>query len=62
VSKLRFRISLSLDGFVAGANQSVKEPLGIGGESLHEWVTAFEVWRSKHGTARRGGAPLRHRA
>jgi dihydrofolate reductase len=51
VSKLRFRISLSLDGFVAGANQSLKEPLGIGGESLHEWVTALEVWRSMHGKA-----------
>jgi dihydrofolate reductase len=51
VSKLRFRISLSLDGFVAGANQSVKEPLGVGGESLHEWVIALEAWRSKHGKA-----------
>jgi dihydrofolate reductase len=51
MSKLRLRISLSLDGFVAGAHQSLKEPLGIGGESLHEWVTTLEVWRSKHGKA-----------
>ena len=29
---------MSLDGFVAGPNQSVKDPLGIGGEQLHEWV------------------------
>ena len=48
MSKLRLRISISLDGFVAGPNQSVKEPLGIGGERLHEWVTALKTWRSAH--------------
>ena len=42
MSKLRLRISLSLDGFVAGPNQSVKEPLGVGGESLHDWVFPLE--------------------
>ena len=40
---------MSLDGFVAGANQSVKEPLGIGGEQLHEWVTSLATWRRAHG-------------
>jgi dihydrofolate reductase len=49
VSKLRFRISTSLDGFVAGPNQSLQEPLGIGGEQLHEWVVALEAWRRAHG-------------
>jgi dihydrofolate reductase len=49
VSKLRFRISVSLDGFVAGPNQSLQEPLGIGGEQLHEWVIALEAWRRAHG-------------
>jgi dihydrofolate reductase len=49
MANLRLRISLSLDGFVAGANQSVKEPLGIGGEQLHEWVTSLETWRRMHG-------------
>jgi dihydrofolate reductase len=49
VSKLRFRISVSLDGFVAGPNQSLQEPLGIGGEQLHEWVIALEAWRRPHG-------------
>jgi hypothetical protein len=38
VSKLRLRISVSLDGYVAGPNQSLKDPLGEGGERLHEWV------------------------
>jgi len=49
VSKLRFRISLSLDGFVAGANQTLQEPLGVGGENLHEWVFTLEAWRRAHG-------------
>jgi dihydrofolate reductase len=48
MSKLRFRISTSLDGFVAGPNQSLQEPLGIGGEHLHEWVVALEAWRRAH--------------
>jgi hypothetical protein len=45
----RLRISTSLDGFVAGPNQSVQEPLGVGGEQLHEWVVALEAWRRAHG-------------
>lgn len=38
-----------MDGFVAGPNQSLKEPLGIGGEQLHDWVVQLEVWRRAHG-------------
>jgi dihydrofolate reductase len=49
VSKLRFKISMSLDGFVAGPEQSVVNPIGIGGMSLHEWVFPLKVWRSMHG-------------
>jgi len=49
VSKLRFRISMSLDGFVAGPSQSVDNPLGIGGMRLHEWVFPLTVWRAMHG-------------
>ena len=49
MSKLRFRISMSLDGFVAGPNQSVENPLGIGGMRLHEWVFPLRAWRSTHG-------------
>jgi dihydrofolate reductase len=49
MSKLRFRISMSLDGFVAGPNQSVENPLGIGGMRLHEWVIPLAVWRTTHG-------------
>ncbi len=49
MSKVRFQISMSLDGFIAGPNQSVEEPLGHGGEALHEWVVALEAWRKPHG-------------
>ena len=47
--QLRLTISMSLDGFVAGPSQSVENPLGIGGERLHEWVVPLAVWRSAHG-------------
>ena len=40
---------MSLDGFIAGPNQSVEHPLGSGGERLHEWVVALAAWRSAHG-------------
>jgi dihydrofolate reductase len=40
---------MSLDGFVAGPDQSLKEPLGIGGEQLHGWVVVLETWRRSHG-------------
>lgn len=49
MSKLRFRISMSLDGYVAGPNQSVENPLGIGGMRLHEWVFPLKVFRQEHG-------------
>jgi dihydrofolate reductase len=49
MSKLRFKISMSLDGFVAGPNQSVEDPLGEGGEGLHEWILPLKAWRAPHG-------------
>ena len=49
MSKVRVHISVSLDGYVAGPNQSQEEPLGEGGEGLHEWVIALKGWRAFHG-------------
>jgi dihydrofolate reductase len=49
MSKLRFTISMSLDGFVAGPDQSLDNPLGIGGEQLHEWALPLAAWRAPHG-------------
>jgi dihydrofolate reductase len=46
---LKFEISISLDGYVAGPNQSEENPLGEGGEQLHEWVIKLASWRESHG-------------
>jgi dihydrofolate reductase len=53
MSKLRCQISVSLDGFTAGPNQSEENPLGEGGMALHEWVFKLDAWRQAHG--REGG-------
>ncbi len=46
MTKLRVHnFSLSLDGYGAGADQSVEEPLGIDGERLHEWMFETRWWR-----------------
>jgi dihydrofolate reductase len=49
MAKVRCDISMSLDGFVAGPNPSLEEPLGAGGELLHEWAFAAASWRESHG-------------
>jgi dihydrofolate reductase len=49
MSKVRVHISMSLDGYVAGPNQSEQNPLGEGGEQLHDWVTRLKAWRELHG-------------
>jgi dihydrofolate reductase len=54
MSRLRFRISISLDGYTSGLNQSVENPLGVGGEGLHEWALGLAAWRGAHGLE--GGA------
>jgi dihydrofolate reductase len=46
---LKLDISMSLDGYVAGPNPSLEEPLGEGGEQLHEWLIAAASWRESHG-------------
>jgi dihydrofolate reductase len=42
-------ISTSLDGYVAGPNQSLDDPLGEGGDQLHEWAFALRAFREPHG-------------
>src|SRR5438105_10881166 len=53
MTKVALEITMSLDGFVAGPNQTVEQPLGEGGERLHEWVYGLASWRESHG--RSGG-------
>ena len=53
MSKVRVHIAVSADGYVAGPNQSEKDPLGEGGEQIHDWMLALKAWREPHG--REGG-------
>lgn len=46
--------TISLDGYGAGADQSVNNPLGVGGEALHDWIVSTRSWRQMHG--KEGGA------
>jgi dihydrofolate reductase len=48
--KLRVHnFAISLDGYAAGPNQSLDNPLGVGGTRLHEWVFATRFGRQTHG-------------
>lgn len=49
MTRLVLDISMSLDGFVAGPNQTLEQPLGEGGEQLHGWAFAAASWRERHG-------------
>jgi dihydrofolate reductase len=49
MSSVTSQISISLDGFAAGPNQSLENPLGEGGMALHEWVFPTAGWRESHG-------------
>ena len=49
MSKLKLNITMSLDGYVAGPDQSMENPLGIGGEQLHDWIVPLKAWRESHG-------------
>jgi dihydrofolate reductase len=49
MSRVRIHISVSADCYVAGPNQSEENPLGEGGERLHDWLVALRAWREPHG-------------
>ena len=49
MGELRFQVSVSLDGYMAGPDQSMEEPLGVGGERLHDWIVELEAWRRMQG-------------
>ena len=49
MSKLRFQIAMSLDGYIAGPNQSRENGLGEGGEQLHEWAIRLRAFNEIHG-------------
>src|SRR5262245_49280914 len=49
MSTVRFQFAMSADGYMAGPDQSEENPLGIGGEDLHDWMLELESWRKAHG-------------
>jgi dihydrofolate reductase len=49
MSKVRVHIAMSADGYVAGPNQSEENPLGEGGQSLHDWAFELKAFREPHG-------------
>jgi hypothetical protein len=49
MGSFRFQLAMSLDGIVAGPDQSEENPLGVGGLELHQWVFPLEVWRRQQG-------------
>ncbi|HVC09980.1 MAG TPA: dihydrofolate reductase family protein [Elusimicrobiota bacterium] len=50
MTKLRVRsFSISIDGYGAGPNQDVDNPLGVGGMALHEWAFATKTFRKMFG-------------
>jgi dihydrofolate reductase len=49
MSKLRATMTISLDGYGAGPDQSLEEPLGVGGEHLHDWMFPLDVFKEMHG-------------
>jgi dihydrofolate reductase len=54
MSKLRVNsFSISLDGYGAGPEQSREEPLGIGGEALHDWLVGTQTFQ--HMCGKTGG-------
>lgn len=48
MSKLKLNLTMSLDGYVAGPDQSEENPLGVGGMGLHDWALALAIWREAH--------------
>src|SRR5215212_2832948 len=49
MGKLKLNITMSIDGFVAGPDQSPEHPLGVGGEELHDWLVPLRAFRESHG-------------
>jgi dihydrofolate reductase len=49
MGKVFAEITVSLDGYVAGPNPTLEEPLGQGGDKLHEWAYPLKSFREPHG-------------
>lgn len=49
MSQVTCQISISLDGYVAGPDQSLDDPIGVDGMRLHQWAFATDSWNEQHG-------------
>jgi hypothetical protein len=50
VSKLRVSsFAISIDGYGAGRNQDLQNPIGAGGTALMEWFFPTRTWQHMHG-------------
>jgi dihydrofolate reductase len=54
MGKFRFSMTMSLDGYVAGPNQSLDNPLGEGGEDIHAWMHNLRSFHEIQGDNREG--------
>lgn len=46
---LAYGFTISLDGYGAGPRQSQEDPLGVGGEKLHDWLVGTRTFKRTHG-------------
>jgi len=49
LSKVKVSASISIDGFGAGPQPSLENPMGVGGEALGEWAFATRSFQRMHG-------------
>ena len=57
MSRLRVAgFSISIDGYGAGPDQDLANPLGVGGEGLHEWILDTKTFQKSHSES--GGEPI----
>ena len=47
--KVFVEVTMSLDGYIAGPNDGPDNPLGDGGDQLHQWIYGLSTWREQHG-------------
>jgi hypothetical protein len=61
MSQLRCDITITLDGYVAGPNQSIENPLGEGADEIHDWALKTRAFAEKgpRRPPRRGVGPRR---
>ncbi|MGC8487901.1 MAG: dihydrofolate reductase family protein [Clostridia bacterium] len=62
MTRVLYDVSMSLDGYVAGRHQSLREPLGVGGRRLHEWMLALAATRQQRNWREERPLPVGHRS